>query len=147
MSDSVYRAGNYAALVKLGLQLSFDSPEEAVHHAKNRKAVGQLAGAAGNVAGGIVGGTAGGALGSAAGAGGTVAGTIGGSVAGSVAGQRVGSGLATLGYDVAHDVPQKAKSQYRSSLAKMHAGGGFPTGIGKLPTGYPKQIQQIQQNA
>lgn len=127
MNTYLYKLGSYSALVKLGIRLTFDDPGEAQRHYQRRNVVGKVTGAAGNVAGGV----AGGAVGSGAGP----VGAIAGGVVGSELGQRALSAPATLAYDVAHDIPQKARSQYRSSLARMNAASGMPAGIEKVPAG------------
>ena len=139
MHEYLYKLGSYSALTKLGIKLTFDDPGEAQKHYKRRNVVSKVTGAAGNIGGGMLGGTLGSVV--------PVAGTIAGGIAGAEIGQRAMSAPATLAYDVAHDIPQKAKSQYRSSLSRMNAASGLPSGIGKVPSGIPKQIGQFTQNA
>ena len=139
MTNSIYSAGNYAALVKLGIQLSFESPYDAQEHYKRRNTASKVTGAIGNVAGGILGATAGLPGGPA----GSIAGSV---IGGELAGRALGS-AAALATDVAHDIPQKARSQYKSSLSRMNVAGGMPAGVGELPPGYPQQMGQIQQKA
>lgn len=140
MHSYLYKLGSYSALIKLGIKLTFDDPGEAQQHYKRRNVISKVTGAAGNIGGGILGG----AVGSAAM---PIAGTLAGGIAGAELGQRVMSAPATLAYDVAHDVPQKARSQYRGSLSRMNAASGLPSSIGKVPSGIPKQIGQFTQNA
>lgn len=116
-----YLAGQQAALHKVGMQLSFNNAQQANDHAKTRKTVGQVAGIGGSVAGGMAGAAAGGAVGN-----------LPGSIAGGIVGGELGSKAmampATTAYDAQHDVRQKAEATRSSSLGRMNAAAGLPTG-------------------
>lgn len=114
-----YLVGKRSALKKLGMKLTFDSPEAAQKHHKQRGQVGKALGTAGSVIGGTVGGTAGSAAGPV--------GTVGGSLAGASIGEKALQAPATTMYDAGHDVQQRTKDTYNSSLARMNNAAGIPT--------------------
>jgi hypothetical protein len=118
---SHYHLGTTAACIKLGLQLTFNSAEEAEEHARLRRSLGETAGVAGNVAGGLLGGISGGSVGGAPGA-----------LAGGIAGAQLGGGAAAMPattlLDVIHDVPQKTRRSYANSQSRLNAAAGMPTG-------------------
>jgi hypothetical protein len=114
-----YVFGQKDALKKLGMKLTFDSPEAAQQHYKRIGPLGKASGTAGSLVGGIVGGTAGSAAG--------LPGTVAGSIAGSYAGEKVMQAPVTTAYDAQHDVRQRTRDTYRSSLSKMNASAGMPT--------------------
>jgi uncharacterized protein YcfJ len=120
--STYYELGRHDALVKLGMQLTFNSPQEAAAHAKTRGTIGDVTGFAGNIAGGI----AGGVVGSAAGG---PAGSLAGGLAGGYAGQEMLSAPATTAYDAAHDVKQRTGATYNKTMGQLNAASGVPTGV------------------
>lgn len=107
--------------MKLGMQLTFNSPQEAAAHAKTRGTIGDVTGFAGNVAGGLVGG----AVGTAGG----LPGIAAGSLAGGYAGEKLLSAPATTLYDTVHDVKQRTGAQYNKTVGQLNAASGVPTGV------------------
>lgn len=94
---------------KHGMDLQFNSQEEAQQHQRNRT----LGGAAGGVVG--------------AGLGGMLAGKrfgLPGAIAGGVAGSLLGGAPGKLLADVAHDIPQRTGAMYDKSMHRMGAAGG-----------------------
>ena len=114
--------GKQAALAKLGMQLTFDTPQEAQQHYSRRGTVGKVTGFAGDIGGGLLGGAAGGAVGG-------LPGGIAGSVAGGVAGEKLLGGGATTMFDVMHDLPQKARHTMEDTRAKLDTAAGLPSGV------------------
>jgi len=122
VSTTYYQLGCYEALVKMGMQLTFNSPQEAAAHAKTRETIGDVTGFAGSLAGGL----AGGAVGTAAGG---PAGSLAGGLAGGYAGEKMLSMPATTAYDTAHDVKQRTGAQYNKTVGQLNAASGVPTGV------------------
>lgn len=116
-----YTTGQRLALSKLGMQLTFNSPAQANEHAKNRNTVSQVAGVGGSVVGGLAGAAAGGAAGGPLG-------SVAGGIAGGEAGSKALAIPATTAYDAQHDARQKAQATRSSSLSRMNAAAGLPTG-------------------
>jgi len=117
-----YELGRYEALVKLGMKLTFNSPQEAAAHAKTRETIGDVTGFAGNIAGGALGG----AVGTAAGG---VPGSLAGGAVGGYLGEQALSAPATTLYDTAYDVKQRTGSTYNKTLGRLNAASRVPTSI------------------
>ena len=122
MFRALKHLGKQAALTKLGMQLTFNTPQEAQQHYSRRGTVGKVTGFAGDIAGGIAGGAAGGAVGG-------MPGGIAGGVAGGMAGERLLGGGATTMFDVMHDMPQKAQHTMEDTRAKLDTAAGLPSGV------------------
>jgi len=120
--SSYYQLGCHDALVKLGMKLTFNSPQEAAEHAKTRETVGDVTGFAGNIAGGLAGGAVGTAVGGPAGG-------LAGGLAAGYAGEKMLSAPATTLYDTAHDVKQRTGAQYNKTVGQLNAASGVPTGV------------------
>jgi len=120
--STYYQLGCHDALVKLGMQLTFNSPQEAAAHAKTRSTIGNVTGFAGNVAGGLAGGAAGSAVGG-------LPGGLAAGVAGGYAGEKMLSAPATTLYDAAHDVKQRTGATYNKTVGQLNAASGIPTGV------------------
>lgn len=120
--STYYQVGCRDALVKLGMKLNFNSPQEAAAHADTRSTIADTTGFVGNVAGGLAGGAAGSAVGG-------MPGSIAGGVAGGYAGEKLLSAPATTAYDAAHDVQQRTKSTYNRTLGGLNAAAGIPSAV------------------
>jgi uncharacterized protein YcfJ len=119
MHDPYYTLGCREALLKLGMQLTFSSPEQARQHYKTRGTIGDVAGFAGSLGGGLAGG--------ALGAPGGPVGSIAGGLAGSAIGEKLLSFPATVGWDAVHDTRQRARSGYNKTLSRLNIAGGMPS--------------------
>lgn len=120
--STYYELGRHEALVKLGMKLTFNSPQEAAAHAKTRGTIGDVTGFAGSIGGGIAGGAAGTAMGGPAGG-------LAGGLAGGYAGEKLLSMPATTAYDAAHDVKQRTGATYNKTMGQLNAAAGVPTGV------------------
>jgi len=119
MPSVAYLTGKLNALIKLGMKLEFDNPQQQAQHMKTRGRIGAATGLVGNLAGSTIGGAAGTI------AGGPV-GSIAGGVAGGAAGEAITSAPFTTAYDAAHDVKQRAGKQYRTTLQQLNTAAGMP---------------------
>ncbi len=118
---AAYQAGRLRALEKLGMQLEFNSPQQAAQHAQTRGTIGKATGFAGNMVGGTAAGIAGTALGGPVG-------SIAGGIAGGELAEKAVAMPATTMYDMAHDIPQKAKKTYNQTLGRLNMAAGTPAG-------------------
>jgi len=121
MFKTNYQLGSQLALIKLGM-LTFNTPQDAADHYKQRKEY--------SIAGGVLGAVAGGMMG----------GGIGGrrfGVPGMAIGGALGAGTGFLGgergtqhlYDVKHDVAQNAGAEMDRTQAQQNVAAGFPSGV------------------
>ena len=115
-----YQVGARAVLEKLGLDLRFDTQQQADKHVKRRN----HAAAVGSIGGAMLGGAIGGKMKG-----------VGGLAAGSLIGGLAGGGMGHTAADVAHDVPYRTKAQYHDSMGRLGAAGGESVRIAAaLPT-------------
>lgn len=105
---------------KLGMDLTFNSPQEAAQHAKTRETIGDVSGFAGNMVGGTAGGIAGAGMGG-------LPGSVAGGIAGGLIGEKAVSFPATTAYDTLHDVKQRTQGTYNNTVGGLNAASGIPT--------------------
>jgi len=121
METCNYNLGRFHALVKLGMQLTFDNQQQAERHMRTRKTVGTVSGAAGGIAGGIAGSMAGTAVGG-------LPGSIAGGTIGGWAGEKVSLPATTM-FDAGHDIRQRKRSRYTNTVGRLNTAANLPTNV------------------
>lgn len=117
-----YVVGKAAALRKIGMDLTFNSPQAAKQHAETKQTISDVAGFGGSLAGG----TAGGAIGTAVGG---PVGSMAGGIGGSMIGEKAVSFPVQTAVDMSHDVGQRTNSAYNRAMSQMNAASGAPPGV------------------